>query len=100
MRSKVAIRDEAMSIRSFKPSEQSFLDRQLNMSGRQSFVIEPRSKNPVKGNRSQNYSTMADEDEEEIRNFLDNLDVSFEADFEPASKKQLANQSRTTKLEC
>lgn len=83
-----AIREEAMSIRSFKASEQSFLDRQLNMSGRNSFVIEPRQKHTSKSLRSQNYSTMADDDEDEIKNFLDNLDVSFEADYDPSLKKR------------
>ena len=84
----LAIREEAMSIRSFKASEQSYLDRQLNMSGRNSFVIEPRHKPTSKSLRSQNYSTMADDDEDAIKNFLDNLDVSFEADYDPSLKKR------------
>lgn len=95
-----AIREEAMSIRSFKASEQSFLDRQLNMSGRNSFVIEPRHKHANKSLRSQNYSTMADEDEDEVKNFLDNLDFSFEADYDPSLKKREQRKHNQAQLEC
>jgi len=64
-----AINEEGMSIRSFSKGDTSFLGRNLQMSNRNSFLnIKPVG----------TCHSTADEDDEEMRNFLDKLDISME----------------------